>query len=82
MNQNHALLMQHEVASEGLEEAVFAALDAGAYGAKMTGAGGEGGAALALCKKEEMGRLAGKVREKTGFASYPLTLAKRGAAVD
>ncbi len=47
MNQNQDLLRQIGVSHERLEELISAALDAGAYGAKLTGAGG-GGVVIAL----------------------------------
>ncbi len=47
MNQNQDLLRQIGVSHERLEELISAALDAGAYGAKLTG-GGAGGYMVAL----------------------------------
>jgi mevalonate kinase len=47
MRQNHAILVELGVSTAGLNRAVASALEAGALGAKLTGAGG-GGCALAL----------------------------------
>ena len=48
MNINHGLLSSIGVSTLELERLVYSARDAGAYGAKITGAGG-GGAMIALC---------------------------------
>ena len=82
MNENHALLKKRKMSSAGIDSAVFAAISSGAYGAKLTGAGGEGGAALALCEKKEAGRMARKITEGTGFECHVLQLAKKGAGID
>jgi len=47
MNQNHSLLQEMGVSSQVLDDLVRAALDAGAYGAKLSG-GGRGGNVIAL----------------------------------
>ncbi len=82
MNENHALLKARGVSSVGMEKAVSSALASGAYGAKLTGAGGEGGAILVLCGKKDAGRVAKALNEASGFSSYPVSLAKKGACVD
>jgi mevalonate kinase len=51
MTQNHELLVQLGVSTTRLDQAVHSALDRGALGAKLTGAGG-GGCALALVDAE------------------------------
>ncbi|MCX6778228.1 MAG: hypothetical protein NT157_05085 [Candidatus Micrarchaeota archaeon] len=48
MNLNQELLARCGVSTEAIEEARRVCLGAGAYGAKLTGAGGVGGAAIAL----------------------------------
>ena len=53
MNENHAILRGRRMSSPGIENAVSAALSAGAYGAKLTGGGGEGGAVLALLDRKK-----------------------------
>ena len=47
MNHSHQLLQSLEVSTPALDALVGAALDAGAYGAKLTG-GGLGGAVIAI----------------------------------
>ncbi len=79
MSQNHALLKRRKMSSAGIERAVSAALAAGAWGAKLTGGGGRGGAVLALVEKKRWRDVAGRVFSFTGFASHPLSIAKTGA---
>ncbi|MEW5955416.1 MAG: hypothetical protein AB1626_02655 [Candidatus Micrarchaeota archaeon] len=47
-NENHELLRKAGVSSNAIEDARKTALDAGGLGAKITGAGGRGGAVIAL----------------------------------
>ncbi|MFA6490228.1 MAG: hypothetical protein WCT52_06170 [Candidatus Micrarchaeia archaeon] len=82
MDENHLLLKKRKMSSNGIEKAVSSAIAAGAYGAKMTGGGGEGGAALALFDRGSIGAAAGKITGKTGFACHIISLAKKGACVD
>lgn len=82
MDENHALLKRRKMSSAGIERAVSAALAAGAYGAKLIGAGGEGGAALALFDKKGAGAAAENITAETGFACHPLSLAALGAHAD
>lgn len=82
MNENHSLLKKRKMSSEGIDSAVFAAISSGAYGAKLTGGGGEGGAALALCSKKGAEKMMQDIADETGFACHPLALAKRGAGID
>ena len=57
MNINHGLLSAIGVSNAKLEELVYAARQAGALGAKITGAGG-GGMVLALAWSEDAGKVA------------------------
>ncbi|MEM1522067.1 MAG: mevalonate kinase, partial [Thermofilaceae archaeon] len=57
MNINHGLLSAIGVSNAKLEELVYAARQAGALGAKITGAGG-GGMILALAWSEDAGKVA------------------------
>jgi len=82
MNENHAFLKRRKMSSDGIEKAISAALCAGAHGAKLTGGGGEGGAALALFDKKETGAAMEKITGKTGFACHEICLAEKGACVD
>jgi len=61
MNLNHALLEALGVSTRKLNELVYIARDAGAYGAKLTGAGG-GGCVIALVpEKQELVELAMRI---------------------
>ncbi len=60
MNMNHALLEALGVGHPHLAKMVLAARDAGAFGAKITGAGG-GGCMVALCPKPLKHRIAGAI---------------------
>jgi len=80
MNENHALLKNRRMSSAGMERAVSSALAAGAYGAKLTGGGGEGGAVLVLCSSKEKSKVAASIFASTSFECHALSLAKKGAA--
>jgi mevalonate kinase len=82
MNENHDLLKARGVSSAGIEKAIATALAAGAYGAKMTGAGGEGGAVLVLCEEASKAKVSAALKDACGFVSYPVSLAKKGAGID
>ena len=82
MDDNHIMLRMRRVSSKGIDSAVSAALSAGAYGAKLTGGGGEGGAALALCDAVRSQQISQAIFEATGFACRPVSIAKDGARVD
>jgi mevalonate kinase len=60
MNMNHALLEVLGVGHPQLAKMVLAAREAGAFGAKITGAGG-GGCMVALCPKPLKHRIAGAI---------------------
>jgi mevalonate kinase len=60
MNMNHALLEVLGVGHPQLAKMVLAARNAGAFGAKITGAGG-GGCMVALCPKPLKHRIAGAI---------------------
>jgi mevalonate kinase len=82
MSENHSLLKKRGMSSVGIERAVSSALSLGAYGAKLTGAGGEGGAVLVACKSEEAHGTAKSIKEETGFSCHSVTIAAEGAKVD
>jgi mevalonate kinase len=60
MNMNHALLEVLGVGHPQLSKMVLAARNAGAFGAKITGAGG-GGSMIAVCPKQLKHRVAGAI---------------------
>ena len=67
MNVNHALLEALGVGHPMLTKLVVAARAAGAYGAKITGAGG-GGCMIALCPKKSKSKIAGAIEACEGRA--------------
>jgi mevalonate kinase len=67
MNMNHALLDALGVGHPSLSRLVLAARGAGAYGAKLTGAGG-GGCMVALCPKQLKNRVAGAIESSDARA--------------
>jgi len=82
MDGNHILLRMRRVSSQGIDAAVTAALSSGAYGAKLTGGGGEGGAALALCGTAHLQQISQSITDSTGFGCHPISLAGEGAKID
>jgi mevalonate kinase len=77
MNRNHELLRQIGVSTPGLDRLVAEAREAGALGAKLTGAGG-GGCIIALCyNKKDRSNVARRLR-KAGGAIYNVSLDARG----
>jgi len=77
MNKNHSLLKKSNVSSKSIELALSTALKNGALGAKMTAAGGIGGAAIALCEKSKIERMT-KALSKNGFEVYEFNISKKG----
>ncbi|MDD1716963.1 MAG: mevalonate kinase [Methanoregulaceae archaeon] len=67
MNMNHALLEVLGVGHPVLSKLVLAARGAGAYGAKLTGAGG-GGCIIAICPKHLKNRITGAIVASSGHA--------------
>ena len=82
MDDNHILLRMRRVSSQGIDSAVSSALFAGAYGAKLTGGGGNGGAALALCDSAQSQQISRAISDSTGFACHMVSIAKEGAKMD
>jgi len=67
MNINHSLLSAVGVSHKLLDKLVAAAREAGALGAKLTGAGG-GGCMIALAHRETLGKVASAIKEAGGTA--------------
>jgi len=78
MNANHELLKS--VSTDEIETARQLALSAGALGAKLTGAGGKGGAVLALVKKPDAGKVQASLIS-AGFPCFEAEIAKSGIRV-
>jgi len=72
MERNHELLAKLGVSTPALDKAVDTLLDNGAYGAKLTGAGG-GGAVVALVPSERQYELLEELSEQFALV-YPFTL--------
>jgi mevalonate kinase len=70
MCQNHAVLRRWDVSTPELDQACKLALNGGAWGAKLTGAGG-GGCVVALCSSDRLS----SVLETWRRASYPTSSA-------
>lgn len=80
MNINHALLYAIGVSCESLERLVYAAKKSGAFGAKLTGAGG-GGCMVALAPREGLRRVADAI-ERVGGTAFIVKLTSEGARVE
>lgn len=76
MNMNQSLLEVLGVGHPVISRMVLAARSAGAYGAKLTGAGG-GGCMIALCPKTQKGRIAGAL-EACDVRSFVTTIDTEG----
>jgi len=77
MDINHALLEALGTGHPVISRLILAARAAGAYGAKLTGAGG-GGCMIAICPKHLKGRVAGAI-EACDAKSFITTLDTEGA---
>lgn len=77
MNMNQSLLEVLGVGHPAISRMVLAARSAGAYGAKLTGAGG-GGCMIALCPKTQKGRIAGAL-EACDSRAFITTIDTEGA---
>jgi len=80
MNINHGLLSAVGVSIAKLEELVYTARNAGALGAKITGAGG-GGLIVALCYKRDLKRVKSALA-KVAKKVYTAGVSKRGVMVE
>lgn len=78
-NENHKLLMA--VTTPEIEEVRETALRNGAFGAKLTGAGGKGGAVIVLAPKEQEQNIIKKL-EEIGYSAFSVEIAKEGAKVE
>ncbi len=77
MNENHKILHTLGASSKEIEKLRLAALKAGAYGAKLTGAGG-GGSIIAIGDNPE--KIAEAIEKKKGKA-YIVSTAKEGVKI-
>ncbi|MCS7386445.1 MAG: mevalonate kinase [archaeon GB-1867-005] len=79
MNVNHGLLSAVGVSNLLLEKLVYAARSAGAYGSKITGAGG-GGSIIALCPEDKVRDVALAIK-RAGGKPIRARLSMRGVVV-
>jgi mevalonate kinase len=79
MNLNHGLLYTEGVSSDILEKLVWAAKGAGAYGAKLSGAG-VGDNMIALCPEDKINDVK-KAIEKAGGTILPVKMDPKGLIV-
>ena len=80
MNVNHGLLCAVGVSDASLERLVYAAREAGALGAKLTGAGG-GGCMIALAKPDKLVRVVDAI-ERAGGKAFGVRLADEGVRIE
>lgn len=73
LTENHNLLQQLDVSSAKLDGLVQAAIDRGAYGAKLTG-GGRGGNMIALIPQSKTLEITQTLLDAGAIAVYPTTL--------
>jgi len=81
INENQRLLREYlRVSTLEIEELIYAALKAGALGAKLTGAGG-GGCIIAFTNSEDQSKVAKSI-EDAGGRVYPTDIANQGARIE
>jgi len=76
MNLNHELLCQIRVSTKELDRLVSVAQEAGAFGAKLTGAGG-GGCMIAVSPTHHAANVLGAIRDAGGTA-YLVNIERKG----
>jgi len=81
MNENQQLLRERGVSTEGIERVCDACLSAGALGVKISGAGGNGGAVVALLSETSVQAAASAVKDR-GYSCFPVEIAKKGACLE
>lgn len=80
-NENHELLKKGDVSSPRIEEARRICLDNGALGAKLTGAGGNAGATIALAFAKDALKIEERLKA-AGFKVIEARIAERGACIE
>ena len=75
---NHSILSDAGVSSPGIEKMIEVAKGAGALGAKLTGTGGEGGAALIYCKETDS-KAVSKALDANKFKAFEISFSTKGA---
>jgi len=81
MNENQRFLREYlKVSTFEIEELIYAALKAGALGAKLTGAGG-GGCIIVFTSREDQSKVAKSI-EDAGGKAYLTDIANQGARIE
>lgn len=80
-NKNHELLKKNGVSGESIEKVRKIAIENGAYGAKLTGAGGEGGAVICLADENNKKLILNKIIEN-GYSCSEVKIDCKGPIVD
>lgn len=78
-NENHKLLFS--VTTREIEEARAIARSNGAYGSKITGAGGNGGAVIILAPKDRERKITEELEAK-GYTAFSVEIAREGAKLE
>ncbi|MEM3364125.1 MAG: hypothetical protein QXS93_01285 [Candidatus Micrarchaeia archaeon] len=81
MDENHALLKKYGMSTPVIEQAIEIIKNNGGLGAKITGAGGEGGALIGYLYKEDLQRIQRALKEN-GFDSIELEPTNDGVRLD
>ncbi len=81
MLENHKLLREKGVSWEGIEDAIDIIMNNGGLGAKITGAGGVGGALIAYIYKEDVDKIGNALEEK-GYQNIELEPTNEGVKID
>ncbi|MFH0818259.1 MAG: hypothetical protein V1909_06540 [Candidatus Micrarchaeota archaeon] len=80
MNENQQLLRERGVSTEGIERVCDACRSAGALGVKISGAGGNGGAVVALLSESSILAAVSAV-SALGYICFPVEIAKKSAGL-
>ena len=80
-NENHALLRKYDVSCASTEKVIKLTLDAGALGAKITGAGGQNGCCIALIESSKCKEIQKKLKEKR-VQTFAVEFPAKGAHVE
>lgn len=80
-NKNHEILRNNGVSGESIEKARKIAIENGAYGVKLTGAGGEGGAVICLVDENNKKLILEKMIENN-YSCSEVEIAEKGPIVE
>lgn len=80
-NKNNELLRKGNISTAEIEEVRKIALKSGAFGAKISGGGGNGGAVMVFAAKDKAKDISKRLKEK-GYHSFEIKIAKEGVKVE